>query len=223
MTAAANVAERPWSLSLRRFFRTPKGILIVVLAILAFAAAAGAGFTRVAPVVIGGALAAMLVDAPILRYREKAWIFPDGALLTGLIVAMVLSPFEPWHVAAITAAVGVVSKYAYASGTRLFNPAAFALVATFYGSSTAQSWWGALPDLAPIAIVLLFATGIFIRDRVNKIPLVLSFLGMYYLRRSPRSPTNPAHVANLYRAPDLPAALFFRRFFANDRSTNVAT
>ncbi len=222
MTAVANVAERPWSLQLRRFFRTPKGILIVVLAILTIAAAAGAGFARVAPVVAGGALAAMLIDAPILRYREKAWIFPDGALLTGLIVAMVLSPFEPWYVAAITAAVGVLSKYAIRVGNaNVFNPAAFALVATFYWFSTAQSWWGALPDLAPIAIVLLFATGIFITDRVNKIPLVLSFLGMYYLLITITAfAGDPAHVAGLYRAPDLHAALFFAFFMATDPPTS---
>ena len=44
-----------------------------------------------------------------------------------------------------------------------------------------QSWCGALPEITPLALLLLFVTRIFITDRVNKIPLVLSFLGAYYL------------------------------------------
>ena len=83
----------PWSV-VRRFLRTPKGLLIVVLAMLLPIAATGSGWRVVAPGVLSAAIAAMLVDAPILRWREKVWEFPSGALLTGLLVAMVLSPHE---------------------------------------------------------------------------------------------------------------------------------
>ena len=94
----------------------------------------------------------MLVDAPILRYREGAWVFPDGALLPGLIVAMVLSPMEPWYVAAITARDRRAQQVRVAPGSaNVFNPAALALVATFYWFNTAQSWWGALPEVTPFA------------------------------------------------------------------------
>ena len=96
---------------LRRFFRTPKGLLIAVLALLAGIAAYGSGLVLVVPGLAGAVAVAMAIDAPILRYRDGKWSFPSGALLTGMIVAMVLSPHEPWHVAAITAAVGVLSKY----------------------------------------------------------------------------------------------------------------
>jgi len=222
MTAPASAAPRPLSVTMKRFFRTPKGILIVVLAILAITAALGSGLTLVAPVVFGGILGAVIVDAPILRYREGEWIVPDGAILTGLIVAMVLSPHEPWYVAAITAAIGVLSKYLIRVGkANVFNPAALALVATFYWFDTGQSWWGALPEVAPLAIVLLFAAGMFITDRVNKVPLVLSFLGTYYLLFTITAFVgNPAKVVDLYRAPDLHAALFFAFFMATDPPTS---
>jgi Na+-translocating ferredoxin:NAD+ oxidoreductase RnfD subunit len=222
VSAPSAAVPRPPSVALRRFFRTPKGLLIVLLAIVAIVAAAGSGFVLVAPVVLGGVLGAMIVDAPILRYREGEWVFPDGALLTGLIVAMVLSPMEPWYVAAITATIGVVSKYLIRAGkANVFNPAAFALVATFYWFHTGQSWWGALPELTPFALVLLFATGVFITDRVNKIPLVLSFLGAYYLLVTITAFVgNPAKVAALYRAPDLHAALFFAFFMVTDPPTS---
>jgi Na+-translocating ferredoxin:NAD+ oxidoreductase RnfD subunit len=222
VSAPTAAVPRPPSVALKRFFRTPKGLLIVLLAIVAVVAAAGTGFVLVAPVVLGGVLGAMIVDAPILRYREGEWVFPDGALLTGLIVAMVLSPMEPWYVAAITSAIGVLSKYAIRAGkANVFNPAALALVATFYWFNTGQSWWGALPELTPFALVLLFATGVYITDRVNKIPLVLWFLGAYYLLVTITAfAGDPARVAALYRAPDLHAALFFSFFMLTDPPTS---
>jgi Na+-translocating ferredoxin:NAD+ oxidoreductase RnfD subunit len=222
MSASSAAAPRPARAMVRRFFRTPKGLLIVLLLALAVVAAIGAGVARVAPVVLGSVLGAVLVDGPILRYREGAWVVPDGALLTGLIVAMVLSPIEPWYVAAITAAIGVLSKYLVRAGNaNVFNPAALALVATFYWFNTAQSWWGALPEVTPFALVLLFATGVFITDRVNKIPLVLSFLGAYYLLVTLTAfAGDPAKVTALYRAPDLHAALFFAFFMVTDPPTS---
>src|SRR5262249_13926758 len=145
-------------------------------------AAIGEGLELVAPGIAAAIAAAALVDAPILRWREKAWDFPSGAVLTGLIVAMVLSPQEPWRITALISAIAIVSKYVFRTrSANVFNPAALAIVATFYVFDTGQSWWGALPDVAPVAIVILFAGGVFIADRVNKLPLVLAFLGAYFL------------------------------------------
>ena len=135
---------------MRRFFRTPKGLLTIVLAILTAIAAPGEGLARVWPGLTSAILVAMLIDAPILRMRGRAWVFPSGALLTGWIVALVLSAQEPWYVTAVTSAVGVVSKYLVRTRTaNVFNPAALAIVATFYVFDTGQSWWGALPEAAP--------------------------------------------------------------------------
>lgn len=208
--------------SLQRFFKTPKGLLVLVLALLIPLAAAGSGGAVVAPGVIAAALVAMAVDAPILRWRDDTWVFPSGALLTGLLVAMVLSPHEPWYIAAVTAAVGVVSKYvARGRSANVFNPAALALVATFYVFDTGQSWWGALPELPIVAIAALFATGVFITDRVNKMPAVLAFLGTYYLLITAAAFLgDPARVAELYREPDLHAALFFAFFMVTDPPTS---
>src|ERR1043165_4142323 len=97
----------------RRFFRTPKGMLIVVMVLLTVTATIGTGVQLVAPVIGAAVLAAMAVDAPILRAREGEWTFPDGALLTGLFVALILTPHEPWWVAGLTGATAVVSKYLF--------------------------------------------------------------------------------------------------------------
>jgi Na+-translocating ferredoxin:NAD+ oxidoreductase RnfD subunit len=205
-----------------RFFRTPKGLTLIVLATLTAVAGVGQGFSVVAPGIAGAVIPAMAIDAVILRGIKHKWFFPSGALLTGLIVAMILSPREPWYVGAVTAAAGVISKYlARVRTANVFNPAALALVATFYVFNTAQSWWGALPEISPLAIVVLFAVGIFIIYKVNKIPVVLAFLGAYYLLVTIAAFVgSPAHVAALYRAPDLHAALYFGFFMVTDPPTS---
>ncbi len=210
-----------WS-ELKRFFRRPKGLLILALLLVLGIAVPGEGVLRVVPGLASAILAAMLVDAPILRWREREWVFPDGALLTGLIVAMVLSPFEPWYVPAITSALAVASKYVIRTrSANVFNPAALALVVTFYLFDTQQSWWGALPEVAPVALALLFAVGLFISQRVNKLPVVLSFLGCYFaLFTIVAFVGDPRGVAELYRTPDLHAALFFVFFMVTDPPTS---
>jgi len=207
---------------MKRFFRTPKGLLLIVLLLLVVLAAFGSSATIVAPGILAASIAAMLVDAPLLRWRDGTWSFPSGALLTGLFVAMVLSPHEPWYVAAITAAVGVASKYVCRTrSANVFNPAALALVATFYVFDTGQSWWGALPELPLLALTVLFATGLYITQRVNKMPAVLAFLGVYYVLFTITAfGSDPSKVAELYRAPDLHAALFFAFFMVTDPPTS---
>ncbi|MDQ6613069.1 MAG: RnfABCDGE type electron transport complex subunit D [Gemmatimonadota bacterium] len=205
-----------------RFFRTPKGLLIIVLSMLMAIAATGTGIAIVAPGIFAAALVAMLVDAPILRYREGEWQFPSGALLTGMLVAMILTPHEHWYYAAFTSLIAVLSKYvARTRSANVFNPAAVAIVATYFMFRTGQSWWGALPELAPFAIVMLFATGIFITQRVNKFPAVLAFLGVYFLLCTLATfVADPAHVTGLFRAPDVHAALFFAFFMVTDPPTS---
>jgi Na+-translocating ferredoxin:NAD+ oxidoreductase RnfD subunit len=196
--------------------------LTIVLAALVAVAAPVEGLSRVIPGVAAAAALAMAVDAPMLFLRTRQWQFPSGALLTGLIVAMLLSPHEPWPVVAITAAVGVASKYVMRTrSANIFNPAAFGIVATYYVFDTGQSWWGALPDLPAWTVVILLASGVFIADRVNKLPLVLTFLGVYWLCFTVTAFIgSPVHVAEIYRAPDLQMALYFAFFILTDPPTS---
>src|SRR5581483_7620450 len=150
------------SSAVTKFFRTPKGLLIIVFVILTAVAIPHEGIARVGPGLLSAVLVAGAIDVFILRRLNNYWEFPSGAVLTGLIIAMILSPFEPWYVGAATSAIAVFSKYIFRSRfANIFNPAALAIVITFYIFDTGQSWWGALPELAPIAMVLLFVTGIF--------------------------------------------------------------
>ena len=180
------------------------------------------GLMRIAPGLASAVGTAAFIDVLILRWRNERWEFPSGAVLTGLFVAMILSPGEPWYVGAVTSAVAVISKYVFRTRTaNVFNPAALALVVAFHAFGSAQDWWGALPDLPPAAIGALLVTGIFIADRVNKMPLVAGFLGCYYaLFTTTAFVGDPGGVAEIFRSPDLHAALFFAFFILTDPPTS---
>jgi Na+-translocating ferredoxin:NAD+ oxidoreductase RnfD subunit len=208
--------------SARRFFKTPKGLLTIVLTILIALAAPHEGIRMVAPGLATAVVAAGLVDLLILKKRKKIWDFPSGAILTAMIVAMVLRAQEPWYVTTITSVAAVLSKYILRSrSANLFNPAALAIVTSFYVFHTGQSWWGALPEVTPIGQATLILTGVFMADRVNKMPLVLSFLGTYFLLFTLASfAGDPSRVAELFRAPDLQAVLFFAFIILTDPPTS---
>jgi Na+-translocating ferredoxin:NAD+ oxidoreductase RnfD subunit len=210
--------------AVRKFFATPKGLLIIILTLFIALAAPGEGIAVVAPGLLSATIAAGLLDLLILRFRKKAWEFPSGAILTAMIVAMVLRAQEPWYVTTITSLVAVASKYVIRSrSANVFNPAAFAIVATFYPFHTGQSWWGALPEVLPIAQVALVAAGIFITDRINKMPLVVAFLGSYYLLFTITAfVSDPRTVSEVFRTPDLQAALYFAFIILTDPPTSPA-
>jgi Na+-translocating ferredoxin:NAD+ oxidoreductase RnfD subunit len=86
---------------------------------------------------------------------------------------------------------------------------------------TGQSWWGALPDVHLVAVLVLIAFGVFITDRVNKMPLVVTFLGVYFtLFTITAYAADPAGVAEIFRAPDAHAVLFFAFFILTDPPTS---
>src|SRR5439155_20310686 len=89
------------------FLRTPKGYLVVVFAFLGGLALPALGAQRVVPHVLSAVAAACLVEACFVRRERGVWRFSSGALLTGLIVAFVLSPDEPWFAPLVAGALAV--------------------------------------------------------------------------------------------------------------------
>ncbi len=208
----------------KNFFKTPKGLLIIILVLLTAMAAPGQGLRLVAAAMGSAALAAGAVDTLILRVRKREWEFPSGAVLTAMIVAMVLRAQEPWYVVAITSVAAVLSKYVVRSrSANIFNPAALAIVASFYVFHTGQSWWGALTEVPLAAQAVLLAAGLYITNRVNKMPLVLSFLGVYFLLFTVTAfVSSPQWVAEIFRPPDVEAVLFFAFIILTDPPTSPA-
>ncbi len=66
----------------------------------------------------------------------------------------------------------------------------------------------------------LLAVGVFIANRIKKLPLVLTFLGAYFTLFTAGSFfLDPGSVAEIFRTPDLQAALFFAVFMVDDPPT----
>jgi Na+-translocating ferredoxin:NAD+ oxidoreductase RnfD subunit len=208
-------------LSIRSFFRTPKGQLLVAFAPLVAAGVWQAGFSS-AVELLTATIVSAAIDLPIIRVRTGKWSFPSGAILTGLIVGMILSPHEPWHVIAIVSAVAIISKYIVRTASaNVFNPAAVGLLVAFFAFGAEESWWGALPDLPLAALGLVAAGGLYLAMRLHKLPSVVAFLLTYYAGFTVASYAgDPAAVWEVYRSPDLHAAVFLTLFMVTDPPTS---
>jgi Na+-translocating ferredoxin:NAD+ oxidoreductase RnfD subunit len=208
----------------KNFFKTPKGLLTIILVLLTALAAPGQGTRTVLPGVLSAMLGAGVVDMFILRARKGVFEFPSGAVLTAIITAMVLRAQEPWWVVTITSVVAVLSKYLLRSRTaNVFNPAALAIVLSYFVFHTGQSWWGALTEAPLWEQLALLAGGLFITDRVNKMPLVLVFLGTYFLLFTTTAFVgNPRWVSEIFRSPDAEAVLYFAFIILTDPPTSPA-
>jgi Na+-translocating ferredoxin:NAD+ oxidoreductase RnfD subunit len=205
------------------FFKTPKGLLTLLLVLLTAIAAPGEGTEVVVRNMGAAVLAAGVVDMVILRLRNGAWEYPGGAVLTAMIVAMVMRAQEPWLVPVVTSVVAILSKYLIRSRqANVFNPAALALVLMFYVMPHGQSWWGALPEVSPLWLrAVLLVGGIYLTNRVNKLPLALSFLGAYFcLFTATAFLGDPRHVAEIFRSPDIDAVLYFTLVILTDPPTS---
>lgn len=208
-----------------RFFGTPKGIVTLVLAGLMAIAAPGQGGHRALELsILSATVSAGLLDLVIRRWKFGVWEYPSGAVLTAAIVIMVLRAQEPWYVATVASVIGVLSKYLVRIGrANVFNPAALALVFSFYLFHAGQSWWGAGTDVEGLGMPLLMATGILVANRVNKMPLVLVFLGTYFgLFALTAFVSEPLNVAEIFRTPDVQAALYFAFIILTDPPTSPA-
>jgi Na+-translocating ferredoxin:NAD+ oxidoreductase RnfD subunit len=204
------------------FFKTPKGLLTLLLVLLTAIAAPGEGAGVVVRNMGAAVLAAGIVDLIILRLRNGAWEYPGGAVLTAMIVAMVMRAQEPWMVPVVTSVVAVLSKYVIRTRhANVFNPAALALVLMFYVMPHGQSWWGALPE-APLWLrAVLLGGGLYLTSRVNKLPLVLSFLGVYFCLFTATAFLGDArHVAGIFRSPDIDAVIYFALIILTDPPTS---
>jgi Na+-translocating ferredoxin:NAD+ oxidoreductase RnfD subunit len=204
-----------------RFLKTPKGLLLALLTVTTLVALANQPFDDAAPAVLIAMAVAALLDMGIIWVLRSEWEFPSGALLTGLIIGVILRPQEPTSVVVAVSVIAIVSKHVLRTRwSNIFNPAALALVASSFLFSTGQSWWGSMPDFGTVGIIVMCVTGLFIADRINKLPLVVVFLGAYFALFTVASFLGkPIDVAEVFRTPDLQATLFFAFFMVDDPPT----
>ncbi len=227
MTAAAAArASSPRLLRrTQRVLRSPKGYLLLALVPLAVIAAPDTGFGPTLRTIAAAIPGATLMEAVLVRRREGRWRLSLSPVLSGLIIAMVLSAQEPWYVAARAGVLAADTKQLLRVGRRhVFNPAALALALVYLLFGSGQSWWGALANLPLPAALLVVLAGAVVARRANKLPAALSFLGAYLLVcTSVAFLGHAAAVADLYRQPFVGMALFFGFLMVTDPPTSPVT
>ena len=221
-TPSRQAGTRSAPRSITRFFKSPKGMLLIVLGLLTGLAFLDVGFSHAWPNVASAMFVAAITDLGLMALVHDEISLPSGALLTGLIVALVLSPAMSPLVAGLTAAIAIASKHLFRTRwSNIFNPAALALVVACFVFGAEESWWGSLPDLPVYVIPVLLAAGVFVADRVNKLPMALTFLGTFFgIFALTAFLGDTSGVQEIFRAPDVNAALFFALFMLDDPPTS---
>lgn len=206
----------------RHVLRTPKGYMLILIGAIVALGSVAVGPVVTMPGVVAAAVSAVATDALLRAARRRAPEFPSGALLTGLVAALVLDPYAPAYVPAAAAAVGVASKHLIRSGTaNVFNPAVVGLVAVHLMFGQGESWWGSLSTFGLSGMVLILLPGIWIVDHINKLPLVLAFLGTYFsLFTTTAFGPDPVRVAEVFGASDVHMAVFFACYILDDPPTS---
>jgi Na+-translocating ferredoxin:NAD+ oxidoreductase RnfD subunit len=195
--------------------------MVAIFAILLAIAAPSAGGLALVPNLLAAVIPGCLLDGVWMSISARRVRFPTSALLSGLFVFSILSVEESWLVVAWTACFAVLAKRIL-RGERehIFNPAALALVWAPIAFGSGESWWGALGDVSWGWIAVLAALGAYLVDRLNKFPLVLTFLATYFAFFTIASVYNPHGVAEMFREPFLQAALFLAFFMLTDPPTS---
>lgn len=206
------------------FLKTPKGYVLLTLILLAVIAAVGAQDVRGLINTAVSVGAAVLLDAAFCFMQKRKRIVPDGAAITGLIIALVLGTDVPWHVCLLTSTAAIMSKHILKIRKKpIFNPAAFGLLASLILFSSAQSWWGGLPLIPAWCIVFLLIGGFIVTRRVVKFPQVFAFLGLYFSLFLLFGLWNAGDAGDALRAPFINSALFLAFFMVTDPPTSPAS
>ncbi len=193
------------------------GIFVVLLGI----AVPASGGLALWPQLAAAILPACLVDGAWMTIDARRLRFPTSALLSSLFVFSILSVEESWLVVAWTSTFAILAKRILRTNREhVFNPAALALVWAPIAFGSGESWWGALGDVSWLWLIVLVATGLFLTERLNKFPLVLTFLATYFMLFTLASVINAHAVAEMFRDPFLQAALFLAFFMLTDPPTS---
>jgi Na+-translocating ferredoxin:NAD+ oxidoreductase RnfD subunit len=204
-----------------RSVRTPKGQLLAIFALTLAIVVPQAGGLSLLPNLLAAVLTGCAIDGLWMSIEARRWRWPVSALLSGLIVFFILSTSESWMIVAWTSAFAILSKRVLRTQREhIFNPAALALLWAPIAFGSGESWWGAFGDLPWLWIGVLLAVGLFLTDRLNKFPVVLTFLATYFGFFTLASLGNAQGVAEMFREPFVQAALFLAFFMLTDPPTS---
>ncbi|MDP4171096.1 MAG: RnfABCDGE type electron transport complex subunit D [Bacillota bacterium] len=210
-------------MTLKRWLKTPKGY--VAIAMSAYLLIASIGYKNIMGIKNGcvAVIASIIMDIICNVLKKRKSSMPDGAIITGLIISLILSTSSSLVIIAVTSIIAILSKHLLVYKKKpIFNPAAFGLLLSVPLFQTNQSWWGAFGDLPVWTMLFLLVGGYTITNRINKFPQVLSFLGTSFLLLVLMGHFNIGDAVDALRPPFINATLFFGFFMLTDPPTSPA-
>lgn len=129
--------------------------------------------------------AAVIADFLFLKLRGKPIFFPSAAIVSGVIIALLVSPNFAWYKVILPGVLAMLSKnFLRVSERHIFNPAAFGLLlgGIILGQNT--SWWGvSWQQLTtyPFAFMILLTPFLVSSLRMRRYLTQLSFFGIFAL------------------------------------------
>ncbi|AHV99651.1 RnfABCDGE type electron transport complex subunit D [Paenibacillus sabinae] len=208
-------------MTFKQWIKSPKAYVAAALAVYLLIASLG---TLDPKGLINGAISvgvSIVLDILFSLIEKRKRILPDGAAVTGLIIALILGTTTSWPEVALTAAVAILSKHFLVYKKKpVFNPAAFGLLMSVIIFGTGQSWWGAFGDLPVWMIGFLLIGGYAVTNRVNKYPQLFSFFAFYFVLQLLMGLYHAGDASDALRPPFINAALFFGFFMLTDPPTS---
>lgn len=207
----------------QQWMKTPKSYVTIVMTLFLLIASIGTHSVSGIDNALTAVFVGVILDVILCIIGKRKRIFPDGALITGLIIGLILGTTTPWTVVGATAAIAVLSKHILRYKKQpIFNPAAFGLLLSILLFQTEQSWWGSFGDLPAWTIAFLLIGGYIVASRVNKFPQVFMFLGITFALFFVMGQLHVGDAQDALRPPFVNATLFFAFFMLTDPPTTPA-
>lgn len=207
-------------MTIKQWMKTPKYyVTITLIGFLLLASIGAHSFLGIYKTIIA-IIVGVVLDVILCLFEKRKRIFPDGAVITGLIIGLILGTVTSIGGVAATAAIAILSKHLIVYKKKpIFNPAAFGLFLSILLFHTQQSWWGAFGDLPGWTTIFLLIGGYFVANRVKKLPQVLMFLGVSFALLVILGFLHFQNIPDAFRPPFINATLFFGFFMLTDPPT----
>jgi len=169
-----------WNWFKMTVFKTPKMQMAVYLMAIWLTSFLYIGETRPLSLLILSLVVTIGSDFLFARLRGKPFFFPSAAIVSGIIIALLVSPDSPWYQFFLIGLLAMGSKNFVRVGDRhIFNPAAFGLLlgGIILGQNT--SWWGVSwqqLSIYPLAFVVLLMPFLVSALQMRRYFIQLAFL-----------------------------------------------
>lgn len=175
-------------------FKTPKVQMAAALTAIFLTSLLHLGEIKLLFLLFLSLVATIGSDFLFLRLRGKPFFFPGAAIVSGIIIALLISPNPPWYQIILPGILAMWSKnFLRVSARHIFNPAAFGLLVSGIILGNNTSWWGVSWQQAassPLAFIILLTPFLVSGLRLRRHFIQLAFwLILALFKAAPLDPT----------------------------------